>query len=144
MIIKRLHTNSKIFFPNPYMVRVEFPETAIEVAHAEYRKIIRSAYKLLQGTWGYCPLELETWQTGVEHDRPANPNFNPLAGLPPSQILASLFETNYVSALRGYVCFAEEMDALQFRLTISSKARQVLMWPKKEFTIHEVVETDES
>jgi hypothetical protein len=141
MTVKRLHTNSKIFFPNPYMVRLEFPETSIEVANAEYRKITRSAYKLLKGTWGYCPLDMETWKTG--EDMTPTPHHNPLSGMNHTQILSSLFDTNYITAIRGYICFAEEIDALQFRLSISTKAQQVLIWPKKEFTIHEVVETDE-
>lgn len=141
-MVKRLHTNSKIFFPDPYMVRLEFPNTPIDVAGAEYRKIIRSAYKLLRGTWGYCQLEMETWRIG-ENSSPPTPHHNPMAGMSHAQILASLFDTDYVSSLRGYVCFADEMDALQFRLSISTKAQQVFIWPKKEFTIHEVIETDE-
>lgn len=139
MTIKRLHTKSKIFFPNPYMVRVEFP-TGEDNANWEYGKMIRSAYRLLQGTWGYSELAYEIWNTDPE------PKI-PFTQLTANQQIASLFAittTDFTSLLRGYVCFADEMDALQFRLTIDVKSIQVLMWPKKEFTIHEVVEEDES
>ena len=142
MRVKRLHTNSKIFFPDPYMVRLEFPNVSAEEANAEYRKITRSAYKLLKGTWGYTQLEFESWK--IEGDLEVSPTptlVTPNANL--SNIFSSLFDNSYVTHLRGYVCFSDEIDALQFRLSISATARQVTMWPKREFTIHEVVETDE-
>ena len=119
------------------MVRVEFPIHPAEAANAEYRKITRSAYRLIKGTWGYSALDFENWQ--IEPKEPLAPSI----AQSPAQILSSLFNTDYVSVLRGYVCFKDEMNALQFRLSISTKAVQVKMWPKKEFTIHEVIETDE-
>jgi len=141
MIVKRLHTNSKIFFSNPYVVRVEFPDMLPDVANAEYRKITRSAYRLLKGTWGYSQLEYENWQ--VKNDSEPDPPVV-VGGATLSNIFSSLFDNNYISRLRGYICFADEMDALQFRLSISVQSIQVTMWPKREFTIHEVVEADES
>jgi len=140
MITKRLYTNSKIFFPNPYMVRVEFSGEIIEVANAEYRKIIRSAYKLLKGTWGYSALEYETWQIPNKSE----PKSIQISSNPVVTILASLFDSDYITRLRGYICFADEVDALQFRLSLSVQSKQVTMWPKREFTIHEVIESDES
>lgn len=141
MIVKRLHTNSKIFFPDPYMVRVEFADTGMDDANLQYRKITRSAYKLLKGTWGYSNLEMEVWQ--IDSQDQSDISLTALAHNQ-TQLTASLFTANYISVLRAYVCFAEEADALQFRLSISAKSRHVKMWPKKEFTIHEVVEVDES
>jgi hypothetical protein len=124
------------------MVRVEYPDGTMEDAMADYRKLTRQAYKLLKGTWGYSQLEYETWQT-KKPDGPLVPASNPFAGMNQNQIIASLFDNDFVNILRGYICFKDEMDALQFRLSISAKAIQVRMWPKnREFTIHEVVETD--
>jgi hypothetical protein len=54
-----------------------------------------------------------------------------------------LFESEYQTKIRGYICFADELDALQFRLSISAGSRQVKMWPERWFTIHEVVDVDE-
>ena len=138
---KRLHTNTKIFFPNPYMVRVEFPIVPAEEANAEYRKILRYAYKSLKGTWGYSTLEFETWQTEPQDPEP-DPAPTPVTVL--ANIISAPYNPGHMSVLRGYICFEEEIDALQFRLSLSAKSRQVTMWPKREFTIHEVVETDDS
>jgi len=142
MMVKKLHTNTKIFFPDPYMVRIEFADTVQHEAEAEYRKITRSAYKLIKGTWGYTQLEYESWQTKNDTE-PYDPVLTTTSASL-SNIFSSLFDNNYITRLRGYICFADEMDALQFRLSISARSQQVTMWPKREFTIHEVVEIDES
>lgn len=143
--MKKLHTRTKIFFPNPYVVRVEYPaDMMIEKAEAEYRKIIRSTYKLIQGTWGFCQLEQELVKVKNEFNHPAPPGSPAhLAGMVPTLVVVSLFNPDYQNLTRGYLCFKDELDALQFRLTISADSMQVVMWPERWFTIHEVVETDE-
>jgi len=142
--MKRLHLRTKIFFPGPYVVRMEYPaEISLEDAEKDYRKLTRRAYRLIGGTWGYCPLELEIVKVKDEFNHPAPPGPGHFTGMPPGMQIASLFDPDYQQRIRGYLCFKDELDALQFRLTISTAAIQVLMWPERWFTIHEVVETDE-
>lgn len=143
--MKQLHTRTKIFFPNPYVVRVEYPvEMMAEKAASEYRKVTRKAYRLITGTWGYCHLEPELVKVKDEFNHPTPPGPSYFSGLAPGVVIASLFDPDYQHRIRGYLCFADELDALQFRLTVSETAVHVLMWPERWFTIHEVVETDES
>ena len=144
MSVKKLHSRTKIFFPNPYVVRLEYPDLNLDAAMADYRKLTRQAYKLLKGTWGYCQLEYEQVKIKDESKHPVPPSPNPFAGMNHQQIIANLFESDYQSVSRGYICFADELDALQFRLSISANAIRVFMWPERRFTIHEMVETDES
>jgi hypothetical protein len=143
--MKRLHPRSKIFFSRPYVVRVEYPaDIMMEQAESDYRKLTRRAYRLIKGTWGYCPLEPELVKVKDEFNHPTPPGPSHFAGMAPGVMIASLFDSDYQHRTRGYLCFADELDALQFRLAISTTARQVFMWPERWFTIHEVVETDES
>ncbi len=145
MSVKRLHASSKIFFPNPYVVRVEYPaEVTFEKAVIDYRKMCRQAYRLLSGTWGHSPLEPELVKVKNEFGHTAPPGPAHFAGMAPGVVIASLFDPDYQNRNRGYLCFADELDALQFRLSINTTALQVFMWPERWFTIHEVVETDES
>jgi hypothetical protein len=110
---KRLHSNSQIFFSDPYVVRVEY---VVGDAVVDHRKISREAYKRLSGTWGVSPVQYE--EVNVSSD---------------------LYSAGVVH--RAYFCFQDETDALQFRLTLSTNATQVRMWPSKtRFTIHEQVE----
>lgn len=114
------------------MVRIEYPGDefiSMEIALADYRKITRQAYKLLKGTWGYCSLEYEQIKLKKVESTPT---------------LSSLFDPDTKIVMRGYVCFADELDALQFRLSISTSSQQVKMWPERWFTIHEMVDIDES
>jgi hypothetical protein len=113
--MKRIHTASKIFFPNPIVVRLDFTEVAADMAGVELLKIRKRAYKLIYGTWGHSGLEYDSFMGS---------------------------DGSYNSYARAYFCFSDEMDALQFRLTVDSRAIQVKMWPKSiTFTIHEY--TDE-
>ena len=123
---KLLHSRSKIFFPDPYVVRVEYGEGYDEISsEADYRKVNRNAYKLIQGTWGYSTLRLEL--TNDPLDIQSN----------------GMSYQDWIYRRRAYLCFKDEMDALQFRLTIEARAIQVVMWPKNTvFTIHEIVETN--
>jgi len=133
-----------IFFAKHYVARLEYEtDVPMEKAQADYRKIIRNAYKLIQGTWGYSHLELEQTKTSGDQNQgqiAAVAGFN---GMNQMQILQSIFDDGTKFIPRGYFCFKDEMDALQFRLSVETRAIQVYMWPEKWFTIHEVVETDE-
>ena len=133
MTSKRLRTRTKIFFPNPHVVRLDYEDASIIEAEAAFRKIIRSAYRLIEGTWGYSELRYEF--VGMKAgDFSPTIVFNGISH-------SSFNETTHMP--RGYLCFENELDALQFRLSISTKAFHVKLWPACWFTIHEVVETDE-
>lgn len=118
-------------------------------SEADYRKLMRRAYKLIQGTWGYCNLEYEEL-TLTSNDlkqaavvQPVVIN-NLLVGGPPFPVFLAGFQQSWAHVARGYACFKDEDDALQFRLMIGAKAIRIHMWPAKRlFTIHELVE-DES
>lgn len=138
---KRLHTQTKIFFSNPYVVRLEFSGQTVESVGDEFRKICRRAYKCIGGTWGHSKLEYENVSTGGEPPPPLHvigPN-----GIAQVNI-AALFNTGMEMIPRAYFCFKDELDVLQFKLSVDARAIQVKMWPERWFTIHEVVETDES
>lgn len=117
---------------------------SMEEAMGEYRKLTRRAYRLLQGTWGYTPLGLEGTKIKDDHKHPAPPGPGHFQGMSPGVALSSLFDPDYQTRIRGYACFKDELDALQFRLTLDTSSIQVRMWPEKlRFTVHEVIE-DES
>lgn len=115
---KLLHTNSNIFFEDPYMVRVEYKENPVPTGQTpgelDYSNIVKKTRSTIQGTWGYSPLKFE-----VSSELLNNTGF----AMPP---------------LRGYFCFKDEIDALQFRLTVSAESVRVFMWPRRKFTIYEV------
>jgi len=134
MISKRLHTRTKIFFPDPYVVRLEYGDSPVFDAEADYGRTIRNAYKLISGTWGYSNLEHELTQ--IKNEAPV------VSGMFNGVNITS-FDNSWGHIPRGYLCFKDELDVLQFRLSIDTRAIQVKMWPKRWFTIHEVVETDE-
>jgi hypothetical protein len=143
--MKLLHSRSKIFFPNPHVVRVDYSGRPDAVVDAEYRKLTRTAYKLLQGTWGWSPLGHEHIQVKNDHGHLYPPGPRHFDGMSQTKMLDSLFNPDWQIVRRGYVCFKDELDLLQFRLTIDTKSIRVVMWPENtEFTIHEVVEPDES
>lgn len=139
--MKKLHTASKIFFPKPYVVRVEYTDDIpYDDITKKYSQTCRSAYKLIQGTWGHSTLTHDVVKVKKEnkHVIPPMGGFNGL-----NVVMIGLVD-DYRSVYRGYFCFKEEIDALQFRLSIDTTSRQVVMWPELTFTIHELVETDES
>ena len=125
---KLLHTKCKIFFPSSYVVRIEYGEGYTDLAaDAAYRKVIRNAYRLIQGTWGYSTLQQELINESL--DIQSN----------------GMSYQDWIYRQRAYLCFKDEIDALQFRLMIEERAIQVVMWPKNTvFTIHEIVETNAS
>ena len=141
MTSKLIRTQSKIFFPNPYVVRVEYDGNQFDTTtDAAYRKLVRNTYRLIKGTWGHSALIFEVI-------RSEDPAISAQAqALTQTQIWAAIFSSvaPTYTARRGYFCFKDELDALQFRLSIDTTAIQVVMWPNDvRFTIHEVVETDE-
>ena len=121
---KFLHTDTLITFTNPYMVMIEHEGSDTEPDPREFQKLTRKVYELIRGTWGFSRPQSE-YKFPERVNRP-----NPIHDL---QIV-----------YRSYWVFKEEIDALQFRLMIGEKAMRVYMWPQRRFTIHEVVETDES
>jgi hypothetical protein len=114
---RRLHTRSKIFFNNPYVVRVEYTNgpAFIEAAFENhYRKLCKKIYLLIGGTWGHSPLINDVF---AEDD----------------------LSIKYT--VRGYFVFQDKSDALQFKLSCDITNIRVFMWPSKiDFTIHEFVE----
>lgn len=144
-MIKRYHGNTKIFFPNPYVLRVSYPrdmtESQVEAKHGELR---RRTHRLIKGTWGHSPISTETVQVKNDHGHSAPPGPGHYAGMAPGMVIVSLFDPDYSLEKRGYFCFKDEIDALQFKLSLDSNAIHVHMWPSElQFIIHEVVE-DES
>ena len=132
--MKLVHTRTKIFFPNPYVVRVEYSKEIPDTqAEANFRNTVRNTYRLIQGTWGHSSLHIE-WDEKFT----IPPNVLNLIQIGINQQRVIMAQTNE-TALRGYFCFEDESDALQFRLSINVTAIQVKMWPERWFTIHEVV-----
>jgi hypothetical protein len=115
---KLLHTRSKIFFPNPYVVMVEYtdsPTGDVSMYEKHYRNLCKKTYTLMDGTWGCTPLVTDV---NVAED-------NISIGF----------------TVRGYFVFKNEIDVLQFRLSCDMTNRRVFIWPSKlDFTIHEFVE----
>ena len=122
---RRYHSNSRIFFDNPYVVRTSYEHTQLQSSvEAAHRTLTRKTYKLCQGTWGHSTIVGETVYKNARA---------------PDKIDA-LFDDCYFE-YRAYFCFKHELDALQFRLTLDTSAVHVHMWPSDtRFIIHEVVE----
>lgn len=135
---KRLHTDSKIIFSNPYVVMLEHRSAGDgylgDNFEYDFQKLTRKVYKQIQGTWGYCKPQSEYIFPEKDSKKPTLSSiagaFTPIYGMP--------------TVMRSYWVFKDEIDALHFRLMIGEKAMRVYMWPQRYFTIHEVVETDES
>lgn len=139
---RKLHTRTKIFFPNPHVVRLEYnSSTNIDVAEREHRQVCKQAYKLISGTWGYTKVEIET--VPVNPEVPTVPTHVMGPNGVPVVNIAALFQGDMNFSSRAYFCFADELDLLQFRLTVDTRAIQVKMWPERWFTIHEVSESDD-
>lgn len=131
-----LHTNIKIPFKDPYVVRIQYDETVSGIDDQKhFRDLTKKTRKTIHGSWGFSYPELEKIPVPVEE----------LAQTTSSPTVV-FYSDSFKYLNRGYFCFNDEIDALQFRLGLGSdiKAVQVVMWPKNRlFTIHEVVETDE-
>lgn len=136
---KRLHTRTKIFFKNPYVVRVQYDSNMLDSdVEKRYRTLCRRAYKEIKGTWGYSNLEYEQ-QRGPSPSSVVQtvPGFNGA-----NLVIQHLFD-DYNFVQRGYFVFKDEMDALQFRLSIDTSSLSVKIWPERWFTIHELIEDEE-
>lgn len=128
----RIHSNSKLFFPDPFVVRVEYPVPGdYDENIRNFQKLTRTVYKLIKGTWGYCLPETEQVDGFSDSYKKSG-----------DITFLSLFNDEY-KEMRGYFAFKNEMDALQFRLLIDASSVHVKMWPARKFTIHEYTE-DES
>lgn len=126
---KRIHPNSRIFFSNPYVLRLT-PEESMQM-DADWRSLTRKAYKQIAGTWGHTALSTEYIQPYIA-----------FSGMNAQQLAAPFTCNTYKK--RGYFCFKDELDALQFRLMVDSAAVRVHIWPSNcKFTIYEYVD-DES
>lgn len=134
-MIKRLYTKTKIFFPNPYVIRLDHDGPDSTVVSSSFRYALKMARKNIQGTWGYCEPEHEIIRT--------MPAVNVNAMNIQNQLQTVFSEIGEVK-MRSYWCFADKIDALQFRLAVGTTATHVNMWPERWFTIQEVAEADES
>lgn len=142
---KLIHTNSSIFFSNPYVLRLDFPDKTYDTALREYLKNNRKAYRLMGGTWGHTTLEMEMVRFKHDHETLNAPGPGFFGAMLTPAVISSLLDPDFKQIPRGYLCFADELDALQYRLTVEANAIHVLMWPTdRKFTIHEVVETDDT
>lgn len=141
MFIKRLHVDTKVFFSDPYMVRVQFDGAGFDEANKRYKSVIKRTYKLVSDTWGYSRLTFEDVKDRHRPQPPPSQLIGLFNGL--TQIVPTV--EYYTNTLRGYVCFKDEADALQFRLSVDTQSMQVLMWPSGvSFTIHEYIKENES
>jgi hypothetical protein len=119
-----LHTRAKIFFPEPYVVRVDYEVIpGGKDVDALHRALTRQTYKTMQCSWGHST---------VHHEMTRNVD------------LLSLFNPDFTTRFCAYFCFKDDIDALQFRLKLTEKAIHVSMWPAQEFTIHEIIEDHEA
>jgi hypothetical protein len=126
------------------MVRVAYTGDAMHGAEEKYRAIIRRTYKITEDTWGYSNLIYEQVKVKDEYKHqspPGSPGY--FNGISPQNIIGAIFSPDWVQVPRGYICFKDEADALQFRLSVDTSSIQVYMWPETLFTIHEFVYTDE-
>jgi len=127
---KKLYVNVKIFFKNPYVARLdhEAPYGTVDLCLIpSFREAKSKAYKLICGTYGYT-----------------NPVYEGSTDLTqPWYSPAGLLRGN-LSTPRSYWCFKHEMDALQFRMMIGTRATRVYMWPDSlNFTIFDFTENKE-
>ena len=122
----KLHIASRMFLSDPYVVRVKHPESVSYENQnlTEFRRLLRTAKLMIRDTWGYSNPQFEI----IKSDSIQAVAFN-------GQVIPWL---NPVSECHSYWIFTNEMDALQFRLTIGENALQMHMWPKNiKYTITE-------
>lgn len=144
-MIKRYHGNTKIFFPNPYVLRVSLSRDMTDAqAETKLGELRRRTHRLIRGTWGYSSVSTETVQVKNDHGHPTPPGPWHYAGMSPNLVIVPSIVPDFSFEKRVYFCFKDEADALQFKLSLDSNAVHVHMWPSElRFVIHEVVE-DES
>lgn len=122
--MRRIHTESKIFFKESYVCRVRFPLAQYEyiAAVAEFSKTRKRLYNVTGNTWGHSKIYSEN-------------------------IREFSFDKMNEACVeyRGYICFSNELDVLQFLLGAKDNVQRVSVWPDRvTFTIHEVLPDNES
>ena len=120
-----MHYASKMFIPNPYIVRVGHKQSSKSIDTmelTEYYSILKRERGILQATWGYSA---PVWEmTTVTEKSPNNVTW----------VLPDYY-------LRSYWAFSDDADALHFRLSVGEHAQQMFIWPIKTlFTIYEYVD----
>lgn len=132
---KEIHVNSKIFFADPFVIRVDHTDvTGLQMSGAtpqSFLALTRKIYKNIKGTWGVSKPRWE--QVSLINKDTIDPTLS-------KHQLNLLYGSNFHSALRSYWCFKNELDVLQFKLMLDRNAVRVLMWPECNFTIHEIIE----
>jgi hypothetical protein len=115
---KQLYTGAKIPFDKPYVLLLDHDTADL----ADFSKILKSARSNITGSWGHSYPEQETLWSHIQDRSP---------GMYPTLE----FRT------RSYWVFRDEIDALQFRLSVKESIH-VHMWPSRtKFTVYIV--TDE-
>ena len=120
----KLHIASRMFLSNPYVVRVKHPESVSHenIKLGEFRKMLKTAKTQITDTWGYSNPEFEIVKTAGEI----------------LVLFGSVSVDMPVSECHSYWVFTNEMDALQFRLSVGENALQMHMWPTNiKYTIYE-------
>jgi len=130
----KLHIASRMFLTNPYVVRVKHPESiSYENQNlSEFRKMLKLAKTQITDTWGYSNPAFEIVKTEWEEVKTHNQ--------------AWINHSPTVIECHSYWVFTNELDALQFRLSVGENAIQMHMWPTNiKYTITEYFEdTDET
>lgn len=111
MRLKKVHVKTKIFFKDPYVIKVIF--NIHQADHiSQFQSMVSSVRKSKGDTWGYIPPEMEV--------------INP-----------ETFEFN----LSSYWVFKDKMDAASFMLKYGDISTHIHMWRASlAFTIHEMTD----
>ena len=130
----KIHIASRMFLSDPYVVRVRHPESISYDNQnlSQFRQLLRTAKLMIRDTWGYSNPVFEIVKS--EHE--------------PGIIVGGMTTTQWYTPLtecHSYWVFTNEMDALQFRLTVGENALQMHMWPNNiQYTITEYFEDTDS
>jgi hypothetical protein len=127
----RFHINSRMFISNPYVIRVTHPEcTSPEnMRLGEFRKMLKTAKSQITDTGGY-----------------SNPEFEIIKSNITTNISLQKFWDAPSVQCHSYWVFTNELDALQFTLSVGENALKMHIWPTNvKYTITEYIEdTDET
>lgn len=134
---RRLLTKSKIYFANAHVVRLDYTSSPeLDKCRAEHKKVCKNIYTLIKGTWGFSDVTVE-W-VRVRFNYPEQRGHNDYRDMSQDAVIASLLEPDWIPVPRAYICFSQEEDMLQFRLSTAITCQPVSMWPDTVlFTIHE-------
>lgn len=114
--MKVLHTRTKIFFPNPSVIKVDLPSTDFSDSDGDrvIRKIKKYCSQNTRGTWGYSNIYYGNFYNSTTN--------------------------SFISDKSCYFCFLDEADVLQFKLSCPTTAYRVHIWPTMDFTIFEHID----